>query len=253
MADLQAHRFKDPALVGLTIVLLGMAIYSAVDLSMSPWGRGLVGSDLVKGYLPGARRFLESGSPYEPFQLAGPYPLGYHTFIHPPAALALFVPFLAIPVPLWWLAPIIITALALWLMHPARWTWPLIALCLAWPRSIGSLFAGNTDMWMMAAVAARAVSGWPVVALLVKPTFAPLALVGAGRRVTWVVVGVVVLALVPTISLWQAWLTVITSARLGPAYSVFNLPLVMIGVFAAVGAQRDRGLALPRLGLRRSG
>ena len=113
-----------------------------------------------------------------------------------------------------------------------------MAACLLWPRSTGSILAGNTDIWVMAAVATGAVWGWPVVVLVVKPTFAPLAIVGLGRRSTWVAFAIVGLGILLTLPLWIDWLQVVGSAHLGPAYSLLNLPLAAIGFFAYLGSSR---------------
>ena len=235
------RRLTGPVLFGLTMVLLALAVYSLLAVAATPWGQGLLGADVVKGYLPGAQRFLDTGSPYTPEQLAGPWPLDYHSFIHPPAALGLFVPFLVLPLLLWWLIPSLITVVALWKLHPARWTWPLMAACLVWPRSTGSILAGNSDIWVMAAVAAGAVWGWPVAVLVIKPTFAPLAIVGLGRRSTWVAAALVGLGILLTLPLWIDWLQVVGNAHLGAAYSLLNLPLPAIGLAAYLGS--SRGLA----------
>jgi hypothetical protein len=219
--------------VGLTVVLLALAGLELVALNaMYPV---ILFSDPVVGYFPGAQRFLDTGSPYAPEQVAGAWSLGAHSFIHPPAALALFVPFLALPLPLWWVLPLGFTAWAVWRLRPAPWTWPLMAACLLWPRSTGSLLAGNSDMWAMAFVAAGTLWGWPVALLAIKPTFAPLALIGIRRRWTWIA-GVVWLALVAvTLPLWLEWLRVTANAGLSPTYSVNNLPLVLLPLVAWAG------------------
>lgn len=239
--SVRSRHLAGPVSFGLTVVLLALAAYSLVAVASTPWGQGLLGSDVVKGYLPGAQRFLDTGSPYTPEQLAGPWPLDYHSFIHPPAALGLFVPFLVLPLVLWWLVPLLVTGAALWKLHPARWTWPLMAACLVWPRSTGSILAGNSDIWVMAAVAAGAVWGWPVAALIIKPTFAPLAIVGLGRRSTWVATAIVGVGVLLTLALWIDWLQVVGNAHLGAAYSLLNLPLAAIGFIAYLGS--SRGLA----------
>ena len=180
-----ASRFYRPTMFGLATVILGLAVYELVTTAVTPSGQELIAADVTQGYLAGAQRFVNTGSPYTAKQLAGPWVLGYHSFIHPPAALLLFVPFLFVPLPLWWILPIATTVWCVAWLRPLPWTWPLLAFCLIWPRSIGSLLAGNTDIWATAFVAAGAVWGWPVVALIIKPTFAPLAIVAVRRRSAW--------------------------------------------------------------------
>jgi hypothetical protein len=193
------------------------------------------GFDDLDGYLAGARRFVETGSPYLPSQVAGPWTLGPHSFIHPPAALALFVPFLVLPAFLWWAIPLGITTFVIIRFWPAPWTWPLKAACLVWPRSSGSLLAGNTDMWAMAFVAAGAMWGWPAALLAVKPTVAPLALIG-GRRA--LLAGLIVIALCAALlPLWIQYAAVIGNVGVDWTYSLLNLPLVVLPAIAWLGRQ----------------
>ena len=210
----------------------GLLVETAREIAvLSPHGFG----DL-DGYLTGARRFVETGSPYLPSQVAGPWTLGPHSFIHPPAALALFVPFLVLPAFLWWAIPLGVTAFVIIRLRPASWTWPLMAACLVWPRSAGSLLAGNTDMWSMAFVAAGAMWGWPAALLVVKPTVAPLALIG-GRRALWA--GLIVIALCAALlPLWFEYAVVIGNAGVDWTYSLLNLPLVVLPAIAWLGRQR---------------
>jgi hypothetical protein len=90
-------------------------------------------------------------------------------------------------------------------------------------------------MWTMAFVAAGAVWGWPAVAIAFKPTFAPLALIGASRRSTWLGAIPVAIFVIVTWGLWADWLTVIEDASLAPTYSLLNVPLVAIPVVAWLG------------------
>lgn len=247
---MSVRRYGRPVAFALAVVLCVLAMQQLIVVSQ---GRpALLASDLVKGYLPGAQRFLDTGSPYLPEQVAGTWTLGFHSFIHPPAALPIFVPFLVLPLALWWAIPIGVTALAIWRLRPASWTWPLMALCLCWPRSTGSLLAGNSDIWAMTAVAAGAVWGWPAVMLLAKPTFAPLGLVAVKHRSTWVAAFFALLFVLATIPLWVEWSKVISNAGLQWWYSLLNLPLVALPLIAYLGRDRDNaGRALsarPRFG-----
>lgn len=207
-------------------VLLGaFALYELAGLATSAWAQQYAygNGDLV-GYLEGARRFLATGSPYEPSQLA-PWHLQPHSFIHPPVALLLFVPFLWLPSVLWWVIPIVGTAWLIGRPSPYRLLW--IAACLAWPRSAGSILAGNTDLWAMLFVAAGVRYGWPFVLLIVKPTFGFLALPFLRRIDIWAI-GAVLAVSVPFLLLWMDWITVIRGTDLTPGYSLLNLPLVAL-------------------------
>lgn len=242
-ADPGIRRYR-LAMAGLAMAILVFAAYSLIVMLQSPWGRLNLGADPVLGYLPGARRFLETGSPYEPAQVAGAWTLGAHSFIHPPAALLLFVPFLVLPYVLWWVLPIAVTIAALVRLRPRPWAWPLLALCLCWPWSTAALIAGNSDMWAMAAVAAGAAWGWPIVALVIKPTFAPLALISVRRPAAWIAAAVLAVLMIPLLHLWFEWLTVVRNASLSLGYSVQSLPIVLIGVIAWVAGDRTaRGTA----------
>lgn len=219
----------------LAILFVGLAAHDLVVTYLQVPAILPIGSDLVDGYLPGASRFLETGSPYTAEQIAGPWTLGYHSFIHPPSALPLFIPFLVLPEPLWWAIPLGVTGYAVSRLRPAPWTWVAMAVCLWWPRSVGSLLVGNTDMWAMAAVAAGTLWGWPVVLLAVKPTFLPLAILGVRRRSVALAAGVGLVLIAITLPLWWQWWTVIGNAGLGWTYSLFNLPLVVLPLFAWLG------------------
>lgn len=227
-----------PVAFGVATVLLVLASWSLVSTAATqPY---FLATDIVGGYLPAAQRFLETGTPYTADQLAGPYAIGVHTFLHPPAALPLFVPFLFLPVLLWWIIPLGLTGYVVWRLRPGPWAWPLMAACLCWPRSTGALLTGNSDMWAMAAVAAGAVWGWPVVLLAVKPTFAPLALLGVRHRSTWLAAAAGLAVAVLVLPLWFQWWTAIGNADLAPTYSLLNLPLVLLPVIAW-RAKRDVG------------
>ena len=231
-------RFGRPLAVGLTAVLAVGAIVELLQVNAAR--PALLASDVVKGYLPGAQRYLETGSPYTPAQVAGPWVLGYHSFIHPPTALALFVPYLVLPLPLWWILPIAIICAALWHLRPATWTWPIMAACLVWPRSTGAILTGNSDIWAATAVAAGAAWGWPIALLAIKPTFAPLGLVAVRQPSLWIGVILALAVVVLTLTLWPDWFAVIQNAGLPLSYSLLNLPLVLAPAVAYLGRTRQR-------------
>lgn len=231
-------RWYRPLAFGTTVTLLTIAAVRLIVVHAE--NPHYLASDLLKGYLVGAQRFLDTGSPYLPEQIAGPWSLDVHSFIHPPSAMLLFVPFLWLPILVWWIVPLGLTGLVLWRLQPAPWTWPVMALCLCWPRSTGALLTGNSDIWAMSFVAAGAIWGWPVVLLLIKPTFAPLAVVGARQRSTWLAGSVTLGAVALTAPLWLDFVTVIGNVGLGYSYSLLNLPLVAIPFVAWIGRRRPR-------------
>lgn len=232
------------ALEMTSLLLLLAFAWELLGTWNSDWARLYTGADLG-GYLEGARRFLETGSPYLPEQVTGAWALQAHTFVHPPPALALFVPFIVLPAVLWWAVPLGITAWCLARLRPARLTWPLLALCLIWPRSIGSLLAGNSDIWVMAMVALGAVFAWPFVFLVIKPTFAPLALLGIRRRSWWIAVAAVGAVNVIALPLWLEYLAVVRTSQLRLDYSLLNLPLVALPAIAWLGRSRRPEVASP--------
>ncbi|HEV8488503.1 MAG TPA: hypothetical protein VGQ58_01805 [Candidatus Limnocylindrales bacterium] len=222
-----------------TLVLAIGFAWQVIATWNSEWARLYAGGDLG-GYLEGARRFLETGSPYLAEQVTGRWTLEPHSFVHPPAALALFVPFLVLPAVLWWAIPLGITGWAIARLRPARRTWPLLVLCLIWPRSIGSVLAGNSDIWVMAIVAAGLVLHWPFALLIIKPTFVPLSLLGFGRRSWFVAHLAVAAAMVATWALWVEYLAVVRNSQLRLDYSLLNLPLVVLPVIAWLGRARPQ-------------
>lgn len=94
-------------------------------------------------YMRDAQRFLATGTPYSPLQLAGPYELGGEIFLYPPIALALFVPFTFLPALLWWVVPLGVIGVSVYRWRPAPWTWPLIAFAIAWPRTVELSWLGT--------------------------------------------------------------------------------------------------------------
>lgn len=230
-------------------------VLAAVELALMAGGR--LGSEYggtdIHQYLDATRRWIASGSPYLPSEVLGPFDFASQTYLHPPLGLYLFAPFTVLPLVLWWAIPIAIVCLVVVSWRPDRWAWPLIALCLLWPRSPASLVVGNTDMWVAAALALGLRSGWPAVLVAVKPSFAPLMLAGAGARSWWIALAIVGLAAVPFGDLWLEWLAVISNAPADVTYSVLSLPLVLVPVIAWLRRTRRRAsvhapsLARPRV------
>jgi hypothetical protein len=219
----------------LAIVLLGLAAFRLAVVLNDPFGQRFLANDL-NGYLEGARRFLETGSPYLPEQLSGTWQLQPDSFIHPPVALLLFVPFTVLPPLAWWALPIGLTAWSVVRLRPASWAWPLMALGLLWPRTTGILIAGNTDMWVAAALAITLSASVPATVLLVmKPSYAPLFFVGARWRSWWIAAVAAGMTCLLFGGLWLDYLTVIRGVTIDPSYSILNLPYVAIPFVAWLG------------------
>lgn len=228
-------------------VLAGLVLLAAAAITAARWqgvtAQGLVGADLT-AYRLFAERFLATGSQYAAHQLAGPYdsqPAVWTTALpsmYPPTALALFVPFVALPAVLWWAIPAAVTVWALRDARPPRWTWLPIAACLAWPETTTMVMVGNTTMWGVAAVAAGLRWGWPVVALAVKPTLVPFAIVGLWRRSTWVVGTLAAVASLAFLPEWSRWLVAVANGTAGAGYSLGSVPALLIPVLAGQRASK---------------
>lgn len=189
-------------------------------------------------------RWLADGTFYTERQLADqPYEIvAMSDVLYPPTALALFVPFVFLPAPLWWLIPLGVIAFVVWTYRPSPWAWVGILALIAWPRTFGAVLFGNTDMWVAAGVAAGLRWGWPASLILIKPTFLPLAIVGIRHRSTWVVGAVLAVLTAP---LAMDYLRAMSNLRLdGIAYAAVSLPFVVIPLVAWAGRERQTTPAL---------
>lgn len=185
-------------------------------------------------------RWLADGSYYLPNQLAGPYGItALQEVLYPPNSLLVFVPLALVPWPLWWIIPIGVTLYVVRKLDPAPWTWVVMLVLLAYPRAIGAFLFGNSDMWAMAGIAAALLWGWPAVLLALKPTLAPLALLGVRRRSWWVAGVALGLASLAMLPLWFDYLTAMRNVYGSLDYSVGSLPLMAIPVVAWAGRRRS--------------
>lgn len=220
-----ADRWYRPAMAACTVVIATMGLTLLTVMVQGRMG-GAIGRDLWH-YLDGARRWLETGSPYLPAELAGSFQYGSHTFLHPPSTLLLFAPFLVLPAVLWWATPIAVVAWSLRSWRPAPWTWPLLAAPLLYVPFLVAVIVGNTDLWVAAGVAAGLRFGWPAL-VLVKPSLAPFLLVGTWHRSWWLGLVVVLLAAIPFGSLWSDWLAVVDHSPGDWTYSLHSVPWLAI-------------------------
>ena len=240
----------------LTAMLLGVAAASAIVSLQAAraWDSWAVD---VRVWIALGHRWLETGSLYAPFQLAGPYPANTFTDVaqtpglYPPAAGPVFALVALLPTPLlalWWLVPIAILCSLVAHWRPAWWTWPLIAACLAWPQTLWQFIVGGTSMWMAALVAAGFV--WPGVAalILLKPTLALFALIGIRNWRWWTIVAAI--TVLTLLGPWRDYLVAIVNGRDsgGLRYSLGHYPLMLIPVFAWLGRH-----GRPPIGKRRVG
>lgn len=214
------------ALIGAGSLLAIVAVWSV--------GNAELGIDYAF-YRSVALRWLADGSYYLPHQLAGPYDVALMVdVLYPPSALVLFVPFAVLPAVLWWAVPLAVTGYIIASWRPGPWAIAAMLLLLAWPRAFSAFLYGNTDMWMMAAVAGGLRWGWPALAVTMKPSLAVFALVGIRHRSWWValLLGAVYVAL--TAPLWSDYITAMQNLRVAPTYSLGSIPMLLIPVAAWV-------------------
>jgi hypothetical protein len=223
------------AIVGVSAFLFVFQIVyfasGAVPIIMVDWDRG--------HYMDASQRFLEIGTPYLPWEVAAPFDYTPLTFLHPPLAMWLMVPFLYLPALAWYIVPValIIVVIAAW--RPSPLALALVGLCILWPRTPAMLVAGNSDMWVAAFVALGLRFGWPGPWVLFKPSLGFLALAGFPRRSWWVGLGVVVVLSIPFGVLWYDWIRVVLNAPGGLLYSVLAIPGTIFPVFAWMGRRRS--------------
>jgi hypothetical protein len=224
--------------VALTLILLAVAALFFVAQAVSPHMPGFAGMDL-RLYLDATRRWLGGGPYFLPEQVTGePYTITFGAVLYPPVAFLLFVPALVLPTVLWWVIPIGVTVGIVIYLRPAIWTWPIMALCLAYYPTSQLIWAGNPAMWMMAALAVA--TRWrPMAAFLfLKPSVAPLALFGARDRRWWALIAGLVGVSLLFLPLDLQWLTAIVNGQgdqSGLLYSLRDVPLLAIPLVAWAG------------------
>lgn len=211
-------------LAGIEFVVIGAKV---VNLT------GALGVDFHQ-YQDHARRWLAGDGFYLPAQLSGPYSVwDLLPPLYPPTFLLLIVPFLWLPEILWWAIPAVVVVYCLVRLRPAWWSWPLLAACVIWPRTLEIIWYGNPAWWVAAAVAAGTIWPWAAPFALLKPTLAPLALVNVNHRSWWGGLGAFVLLSVLFGSMWFDYAAAIRNATdLGLTYSLRDVPLVLVPVIA---------------------
>jgi hypothetical protein len=228
----------------VAVALLGVGgLRLALMLAEAARSPGAIGIDYTT-VMDAARRWLDGSSPYLARQLHGPYQqiaanlADSGELLYPPVALPLFAVFSALPAILWWAIPAVIGALGLRRTRPARWTWPILAICLGVGQSVPIVIAGNPTIWIVAAGLWAPSLGWPGPLILLKPSVAPLALLGIRRRSWWVGAAVLGVACLPFGSLWADWFRSVVDMRAtglgGVLFSLHQLPILLIPVIAAV-------------------
>jgi hypothetical protein len=219
----------------LLLVSLAILVFPIADLlraAAKPNFNGYGGIDYTL-YMDATRRWLDGGTFFQPYQLAGPYQLQMGDVLYPPTALWLFIPFALLPALLWWAIPLGVTAAMVWRLRPAPVAWPFLALCCFWPPFVARIVAGNPVMWVMAAVALGFAFRWAFVGVLLKPSLFPFALLGVRSRSWWVALAVVVVASIPFGAMWIDWVKAVTNSSGGLLYSLQDVPILLLPVIAA--------------------
>jgi hypothetical protein len=236
-------RWSAPLALGFTVVILGFGLWeTAVALDRAS-AVGQVGGDLAM-YLQATQRFLGGGSFYLPQHVAAPYVLSGDAILYPPTTIPLFVAFLVLPSALFWLVPIVVIGWVVAQHRPTPWAWPLLAECLVYTPTVVKVVHGNPVMWVAAAVALGTLHRWPAVFVLLKPSLAPFALLGAGHRSWWAALGASVVSGLLLAPLWIDYLSVLLNARgplASPLYSVGDIPLLLVPVIAWIASERRFG------------
>jgi hypothetical protein len=226
------------------LLLLGVAIAIARYEAFA--SRNLVGIDW-EFYAGLGQRWAMTGSLYLPYQfvpydvhiehLPGAREVATMPSLYPPVAGPFFWLVGLLPAPLWWTIPLGIIA---WSLRGARpWTWPILGAVLCWPNTSSSIIAGNTTMWVAAGMALASRWGWPAVIVVLKPSFAPLALIGMWHRRFWLAVVLLTLVSIAMAGEWVRYAQVLVNGR-GPGllYSVPDIPFVLAPLLAEYS--RDR-------------
>jgi len=165
-------------------------------------------------YMEATRRWLGGGPFYEPYQLAGPYAVGFGDILYPPQMLALFVPFTVLPWPLWYAIPAAITVGSIVAWRPAAWSWVAILLvATVWMWTFLVWCFGTPTIWFIALVALGLRHAPTAALILLKPSIAPFALIGMRDRRWWLFVVAGAASCLLCWPLFVQWVTVMANIR----------------------------------------
>lgn len=242
------------ALVTMTLVLLAIAALEGWYLFSN-----ITTPDVTLGldyriYMERTHSWLAGDGFYQAHQLAGPYTVTEHPrpAFYPPVLLYLTVPFTVLPAVLWWAIPLSIIGYCLWRLRPPMWTWPILALVLVYPRTWMVLAYGNPSLWVYAALMAGLVWTFPAPWVMLKPTFAPFALLGIRRRRWWLGAGIGLLLAIPFGAMWLDYLTILRNAQNdeGLIYLIGEWPIAAgLAVAGLASVKRDVLLLLAIIAL----
>jgi hypothetical protein len=224
-----------PVALALSVTAIAFAAFVELPILLEVI-RPKLGDDF-RFYREIGERWLSGGPVYIPHQLAGPYSVTLQLDnLYPPFALVLFVPFVWLPSFLWWVIPIGIATYVIWSFRPTWWALMLVALLLAWPKTISAVLWGNFDMWMVAFVAAGLRWRWPAAFLAIKPSLAFFGIVGVRDRRFWAL-GIALIVI--SIPLLGDYLTAMRNLSIPLDYSLGSIPTLLIPLAAWLGRRRE--------------
>jgi len=219
------------AVLAVAIVAYGLWTVAQMDRDVVI---GYFGMD-YRIYLVATIRWMNGYSFYELYQLAGPYIIHTPDVLYPPILIWLMVPFTVLPASLWWGIPIGLSSWTVLHLRPTPIVWPLLALCVVWPQTITDVIAGNPGLWALAAMSLGVLFAGPAVFVLVKPSLAPFALWGMRHRRWWLWLAVFGALSLPFGALWLQWVTALANSNGTLAYSLNEVPVLLIPVIAWLG------------------
>jgi hypothetical protein len=245
-------RWARPALICLTVLFGVLGLYVAIRRLGVFLKLGVLGVDHSM-FMDFGRRWLEGGTIYLPYQLAGPYAYDVGSgrmdvatmpALYPPIVGPVFAAWRVLPAILWWAIPLAILAYAIVRWRPALWAWPVMLATLIWPNTADSLWAGSSNLWIVAGVAGGLLWGWPAAIVAFKPSLAPFILIGVWRRSWWLAVALIAMLAVLLLPEWERYVTVLQNlVSPGGLYSLGDLPLLFVPLLAWFAQRRPARLA----------
>ena len=203
--------------VGVLAIVLGYELWVAAT---NPLGVLHYPGIDYSTYMEATRRALSGGGFYASWQFnpAQPDP-SLRSVLYPPLALLVFVPMSFLPPIAWWVVPVGTIAYVAW--NQCRTPWQRVALlaAIASPPDLTALITGNGTLWVAAAVVAANRWAWPSAFIVLKPTFAPWAIIGVRSRSWWVALGGLVVVSLALLPMWLDWLRVMEAWYASPGWS----------------------------------
>ena len=211
--------------ISLTVVFAQAAMFAIGWIVWRDWIP--LGLDWL-GYRAGFFRLLSTGTPYAPFELAGPFHPEHLDFIHPPNVLPLIAPFAVLPQPLDYILFVgIPIAIYIYLLRGmAWWGWPIVAFLTTTNSLQYPILNGNSSLWFCAAFGLGIRYGWPVGIIAMKPSLAPLAIVGLRRPIPTFILAVV--PMLVTLPLFPTYLIALRNMDVPWWYSFGNYSLIAL-------------------------